>query len=384
MILAGRGFGKTRTGAEYIRERVKEGTARHIALVGRTAADVRDVMVCGPSGLLSVHPTEEMPVYEPSRRRLVWPNGAVAQTYSAERSDQLRGPQHDTVWCDEVAAWQYAQDTWDQIMLGLRLGDPKCVITTTPRPIRLIRDLLNSPSVSVTSGSTYENKMNLADAFFEQIIDKYEGTSIGRQELHAEVLDELPGALWTRSVIDKNRVQHVPILRRIVVAVDPAVTANSHSDETGIVVVGITDVGDFFVLEDASGRMSVDNWARRVVDCYDKWKADRVVAEVNQGGDLVEKMIRQVGSEVSYKGIHASRAKYSRAEPVAARYEQGKVHHVGIFSELEDQLCTYSQLSPHSPDRLDALVWGITELDSRKRIDISINPDENYSPKTWV
>ena len=384
LTLAGRGWGKTRVGSEFIRQRVAEGKARNIALVGRTAADVRDVMVGGPSGLLSVHPPEEMPVYEPSRRRLTWPCGAVALTFTSEEPSQMRGPQHDTAWCDEVAAWQYATDAWDQLMLGLRLGDPKCVVTTTPRPISLIKDLLDSPNTVVTRGSTYDNKQNLADAFFEQIVDRYEGSSIGRQELHAELLDELPGALWSRRMIEDNRAHDVPDLSRIVVAVDPAVTSNSNSDETGIVVCGLGRDGYFYVLEDASGRMSVDTWSNRVVQCYDDWKADRIVAEVNQGGDLVENMIRQSGRNISYKAVHASRAKHSRAEPVAARYEQGRVRHVGIFSELEDQLCTYSQLSKYSPDRLDALVWGITELDSRRPISLSINPDSNYTPREWM
>ena len=383
LILAGRGFGKTRTGAEYIRQRVALGDAKHIALVGRTAADVRDVMVTGPSGLLSVYPPGEGPDYEPSRRRIVWPCGAIAHTYSSEVSDQLRGPQHDTAWCDEIAAWQYPGETWDQLMFGLRLGDPRCVVTTTPRPIHLIRDLLKSEHTTTTRGSTFDNKRNLAGAFFEQMLDKYEGTSLGRQELYAEVLDSLPGALWERPMIDQSRVSECPSLARVVVAVDPAITAKDTSDETGIIVCGADSSGEFYVLEDASGRMTVDTWAKRVVECYDKWKADRIVAEVNQGGDLVESMIRQSGRNVAYRGLHASRAKHSRAEPVAARYEQGKVHHVGLFQDLEDQLCTYSQFSKYSPDRLDALVWGITDLDTRKTVNINMDAGANYSPKTW-
>jgi phage terminase large subunit-like protein len=384
LILAGRGFGKTRTGAEYIRQRVASGEARHIALVGRTAADVRDVMVTGPSGLLSVYPPSEVPEYEPSKRRVTWPCGAVAITYSAEKSDQLRGPQHDTAWCDELAAWQYPGETWDQMMFGLRFGDPRVIVTTTPRPIQIIRDLVKSRHTATTRGSTFDNRQNLAEAFFEQMLDKYQGTSIGRQELYAEILDELPGALWARSSIDSSRVAEAPAMARIVVAVDPAITSKDTSDETGILVCGAGLDGDFYVLEDASGRMSVDTWGRRVVDCYDRWKADRVVAEVNQGGDLVESMLRQSGRNLSYRGVHASRAKHSRAEPVAARYEQGKVHHVGVFADLEDQLCTYSQFSKYSPDRLDALVWGITDLDTRKAINISIDAGANYAPKVWI
>lgn len=385
LILAGRGYGKTRTGAEYIRSRVQSGKAKHIALIGRTAADVRDVMVTGPSGVLACCPPDDRPIYEPSRRRLTWANGAVAHTYASEKPDQLRGPQHDTAWCDELAAWTYPYDTWDQLMFGLRLGDPKCVVTTTPRPIKLVRDLVASATTSVTRGSTFDNKDNLAPAFFQHILNKYDGTSLGRQELYAEILDELPGALWTRSLVEGARVETAPIMKRIVVAVDPAVTSKESSDETGIVVAGLGVDDKFYVLEDASGRMTVDNWARTVVDCYDRHDADRVVAEVNQGGDLVEKMLRQVGANISYRAIRASKGKYARAEPVAARYEQSKVCHVGGFPALEDQLCTYSpSFLKASPDRLDALVYAITDLDSRVCMDISIDPNANYVPKVWI
>ena len=384
LILAGRGYGKTRTGAEFVRERVASGQAKHIALIGRTSADVRDVMVTGPSGILSCCPPDDRPLYEPSRRRLTWPNGAVAHTFSSEKPDQLRGPQHDTAWCDELAAWTYAYDTWDQLMFGLRLGDPKCVVTTTPRPIKLVRDLVKSQTCAITRGSTFDNKDNLAEAFFQHIMDKYEGTSLGRQELYAELLEEIPGALWTRLIIERNRVKKYPELIRTVVAVDPSITSKSGSDETGIVVVGLADDGDFYVIEDVSGRMSVDNWARKVVDCYHRHRADRVVAEVNQGGDMVEKCIRQVDPTVSYRPIRASKGKFARAEPVASRYEQGRVHHVGSYTALEDQLCTYSpSYMSSSPDRLDALVYAVTELDSRALLNIRVDNDANYNPREW-
>jgi predicted phage terminase large subunit-like protein len=269
--------------------------------------------------------------------------------------------------------------------LGLRLGDPKCVITTTPRPISLLKELIKSPTTHTTRGSTFDNRSNLAEAFFDTVVSRYEGTSIGRQELYAEILDELPGALWSRRMIEEARVSEAPSdLARIVVAVDPAITANKNSDETGIVVCGLSRSGQFYILEDVSGRYSVEGWSRCVVDCYNRWGADRVVAEVNQGGDMVERVIRQSGDNVAYRGVHASRAKFARAEPVASRYEQGKVSHVGFFSELEDQLCSYSQLSSYSPDRLDALVWGITELDSRQVVDIAIDVGSGHAPRAWI
>ena len=385
LILAGRGYGKTRSGAEWIRERVKSGEAKNIALVGRTAADVRDVMVNGPSGLLACCPPDERPIYEPSRRRIIWPNGAIAQTFSSQKPDQLRGPQHDTAWCDETAAWEYPYDTWDQLMFGLRLGDPKCIVTTTPRPIQLLRDLIKSDKVVLTKGTTFDNKDNLAGSFFDHILDKYAHTNLGKQELYAELIDELPGALWTRAVIDSNRVAEAPELARIVIAVDPAMSSKRGSDETGIIIAGLGEDGDFYVIEDLSGRLSVDKWARVVVDAYHRLGADRVVAEVNQGGDLVEKVIRQIDSGISYRAIRASKGKFARAEPVASRYEQGRCHHVGGgHSQLEDQLCSYSStFMPQSPDRLDALVYAITELDSRSTVNIRVDNEANYVPKEW-
>lgn len=290
----------------------------------------------------------------------------------------------DTAWCDETAAWTYSYETWDQLMFGLRLGDPKCVVTTTPRPIQLLRDLIKSDRVAVTRGTTFDNKDNLADSFFSHILDKYDQTTLGRQELYAELIDEIPGALWTRAVIESTRVEEAPVLTRIVIAVDPAMSSKRGSDETGIVVAGLGSDGDFYVIEDLSGRLSVDRWARLVVDTYHRLGADRVVAEVNQGGELVEKVIRQIDSGISYRAIRASKGKFARAEPVASRYEQGRCHHVGGYSQLEDQLCSYSStFMPQSPDRLDALVYAITELDSRSTVNISVNNDANYVPKEW-
>jgi phage terminase large subunit-like protein len=376
--LAGRGFGKTRTGAEWVREEVEAaqgaGEPLRIALVARTAGDVRDVMVEGESGILAVSPPWNRPHYEPSKRRLTWRGGIVATTYTADKPDQLRGPQHHRAWADELAAWRYPE-AWDQLELGLRLGDrPRSCVTTTPRPTQIIRDLLaraQGPrrSVALTRGSTYENRANLAATFLAKLLAKYEGTRLGRQELHADVLDDVPGALWTRDRLEGLRskldpatlLPKIPECRRIVVAVDPAVTAGEESSETGIIVAGVDEQGFGHVLEDLSGKHSPDAWAHIAVGAYETWHADKIVAEVNNGGDLVERNVRTVDKRVPYQGVRASKGKYTRAEPVAALYEQRRVRHVGTFAELEDQMCTWVP-GEKSPDRLDALVWAITAL----------------------
>jgi len=363
LLLAGRGFGKTRTGAEWVRAEVESGRRRRLALVAPTAADARDVMVEGESGILAISPKWFRPLYEPSKRRLTWPNGALATVYSADEPDRLRGPQHDGAWADEVASWKYPE-AWDMLMFGLRLGrSPRVVVTTTPKPVKVIRELVGAQTTVVTRGSTFENVDNLAPAFLEQIITRYEGTRLGRQELYAEILDDVPGALWTRKVIEDLRVNEPPELARVVVAIDPAVTSGEDSDETGIIVVGRGLDGQGYVLKDLSCRMSPDGWARRAVNAYHEFRADRVVAEVNNGGDLVEKVIRTVDPTVPYRAVRASRGKRVRAEPVAALYEQGRVHHVGGLPLLEDQMCAFlPEGSDVSPDRVDALVWAITEL----------------------
>lgn len=364
LLLAGRGFGKSRTGAEWVRSQAESGAARRIALVAATSADVRDVLVEGESGLLAIAPPHARPVYEPSKRRLTWPNGVIATTYSADEPDRLRGPQHDAGWCDELAAWRYP-DAWDQLMFGLRLGtDPRVVVTTTPRPTPLVRQLVRSPSTHVTRGSTYDNRANLAPAFFDQIVTRYEGTRLGRQELNAEILDDAPGALWSRAMLDGSRVDRAPLaLRRVVVAVDPAVTSTESSDETGVVVAGVGTDGHGYVIADHTGKYSPADWARLAVRLYREHKADRIVAESNQGGDMVAHTIRTVDPGAPVKLVHASRGKRTRAEPVAALYEQGRVHHVGVLAALEDQLCTWdASTSEASPDRLDALVWALTDL----------------------
>lgn len=368
-MLAGRGWGKTRTGGEWVNDSVRQGRYGRFHLIAPTAADVRDVMVEGEAGILRISQPYERPHYEPSKRRLTWPNGATASLFSADEPDRLRGPQCEAAWLDEVAAWKYPE-TYDMHLMGLRLGtDPRQVVTTTPRPIPIVRDLVKNPTTAVTRGTTYENRANLAVAFFDQIIRKYEGTRLGRQELHAEILDDIPGALWTRDIIrtfPPPRIQrHGELeldLARVVVAIDPAVTSGEDSDETGIVVAGVDVGGRGHILADRSCRLGPDAWARRAIQAYRDYGADRIVAEVNNGGDMVESVLRAVDPNIPYTAVHASRGKRVRAEPVAALYEQGKVTHAEVFPELEDQLCTYTPESGESPDRLDALVWAITHL----------------------
>lgn len=361
LVLAGRGFGKTRTGAEWVRQQIELERCGRIALVAPTAGDARDVMVEGESGILAISPEWNKPIYEPSKRRLTWPNGAIATTYSADEPERLRGPQHDGAWADELGAWRYPE-AWDMLMFGLRLGqDPRAVVTTTPKPVKLVRELIKDKTTHITRGSTRDNAGNLAKAFLEQIISKYEGTRLGRQELDGELLEDTPGALWQRNQLDELRVSEHPALKRIVVAVDPAATDDEDSDETGIVVAGVGRDGHAYVLDDLSIKASPDGWARTSVHGYHKFSADRLVAEANNGGDMVEYTVRTVDKNVSYKKVHASRGKYTRAEPIAALYEQGKVHHVGTFPQLEDQMCNWTP-GQKSPDRMDALVWALTEL----------------------
>lgn len=401
LILAGRGWGKTRTGAETIRQWVcgptplAAGRYNRIALVAETTADARGVMVDGESGLLNIGPKEFRPEYYPSLRQLVWPNGAIATTYNATEPDQLRGPQHDAAWCDEVAKWKYMQETWDQLQFGLRLGTfPKQIITTTPRPLPLIRRLMNDPTTYVTRGRTYDNVANLAGTFLKQIEERYGGTRLGRQELEGEVLDDIPGALWQRSQIDANRRYEAPKdLQRIVIAIDPATSSEEGSDETGLVACGTgLDKDGYqrgYVLADRSLRGSPEEWARAAVRLYREFEADRIIAEKNQGGEMVEAVIKAVDRNVPVTLVHASRGKHVRAEPISALYEQGRIHHVGRFDELEDQMCLFSRdydRSNGSPDRVDALVWGLASLfdrmtSRRKRNDIE-EEDTGYKLKT--
>lgn len=372
LIMAGRGWGKTRTGSEFVRARVEAGLAGRIAFVAETKADARDVMVEDPkSGILAVSPPNNRPLWESSKRRLTWPNGAVATIYSGDEPDQLRGPQHDLAWCDELAKFKYADDAWSNLMFGLRIGDPHCLVTTTPRPIKKVRELVKQDNVTVTSGHTHENLANLAPSFRQEVMARYEGTRLGRQELAAELLEDVEGALWEYGWIDQHRVKEAPELTRVVVGIDPSGSDDEGASEQGIITAGVAPCAckgngtveqHAFVLRDASGHRTPDQWARVAIACYDEFSADRIVAESNFGGAMVEATIRGAGPGVPYRALTASRGKAIRAEPIAAFYEQGKVHHVGAFPVLEDQLCTWVPGEGRSPDRLDALVWTLTEL----------------------
>lgn len=365
LILAGRGFGKTRAGAETLREWVKRGLCRRLALVSETEAEGRQVMVEGPSGILAVHPPAERPLYEPSKRLLSWPNGAIATCFSAEAYEQLRGPQFDGAWVDELAKFKEGEKVWDQLMFGLRLGkNPRVIVTTTPRPTSLLKKLSKDPDVVLTKGSTFENAKNLARPFLDYIHKHYEKHWLGRQEIYADFVEEKEGALWTPSLLEraKKSFQDVP-LQRIVIAVDPAVSHGAKSDETGIIAAGITATGIGVILEDLSLKGPSQIWIRKTIDVYHRLKADRIVAEVNMGGELVEQLLRIHDPNISYKPVRAMRGKSLRAEPVASLYERGKVWHATAFPELEKQLCSYCPgTTSKSPDRLDALVWALTEL----------------------
>lgn len=369
VLNAGRGYGKTRTGAETVRswaERKAHGGV--YALVGPTSADVRDTMIEGESGILQVSPPWFRPEWYPSKRRLRWPNGAIAITYSAEKPERLRGPNIGAAWCDELCAWKYMKETWSQLRLTMRKGSgrPRTVITTTPRPVELYLKILSDPACITTKGSTFENKANLAPGFIEELIQDFVGTRLGQQELYADILTDVQGALWTHALIDDHRIKSLDMsqLVRVVVAIDPAVKASMLSDETGIIVAGRFADGHGVVLEDLSvrGAQPMD-WMGRAVNAYHKWRADSIVAEVNNGGDLIEELCKVVDKTVKYKAVHASRGKFTRAEPVAGLYEQFRIHHYGIFKLLEEQMRTYSPVTAQkSPDRMDALVWALTEL----------------------
>jgi phage terminase large subunit-like protein len=366
IFLGGRGAGKTRSGAEWIIERVLAG-ARYIHLIAPTAADCRDVMLEGPAGILSISPPHLRPIYQPSLRKVVWPNGAQALLFSSDEPDRLRGPQADTIWIDELCAMRQAQEVLDMAMFGLRLGkDPRCLITTTPRPIKCFKALLarEGQDVVVTRSTSFANRDNLAPAFFAQITAKYAGTRLGRQELEAELLTDTPGSLWQLEQIDNLRVNRAPQpAERVVVAIDPAVTFGPDADETGIIVVALGADGAGYVLDDLSGRYPPSEWAQRAIQAYRMYSADRIVGEVNNGGALVEHTLRSVDPGIPFKAVHASRGKLTRAEPVSALYQQGRVHHVGVFGPLEDQMTSYDgSRAGSSPDRLDSLVWGLTEL----------------------
>ncbi|MGB3314578.1 MAG: terminase family protein, partial [Albidovulum sp.] len=375
VIMGGRGAGKTRAGAEWVRAQVEgarpldPGRARRVALLGETIDQVREVMVFGESGILACSPPDRRPVWEAGRKRLVWPNGAVAEVYSAFSPDTLRGPQFDAAWADELAKWPKAEAAWDMLQFALRLGEhPQQVVTTTPQNIPALKAILKNPSTVLTQAPTEANRAYLAASFLEEVRARYAGTRLGRQELDGVLLEDVEGALWTTAALEAGRCDAPERLSRIVVAVDPPVTGHDGSDECGIVVVGAQTEGPpsewrAWVLEDASvSAASPDTWARAAVSAMERHGADRLVAEVNQGGQLVESVVRQVDPLVPYRAVHASRGKVARAEPVAALYEQGRVHHVRGLGALEDQMCRMTSRGYEgrgSPDRVDALVWAL-------------------------
>jgi len=389
-------------GSEWIRELAHKYPGCRIALVAETAADARDVMIKGDSGLLSVDPTLSEDSWSPTNRCLTWPNGSKAYTYNGTTPDQLRGPQHHFAWVDELAKFEYMQDAWDQLQFGLRLGEhPRCLVTTTPRPLPLIKKLVDDPDTVVTRGATLDNQVNLAKSTVKQLYERYSGTRLGRQELDGEILGDIPGALWSRELIDAARVKLAPEdLERVFVAVDPATSSEEGADEHGIVVVALArDAEGYahgYVLEDATCKGTPEDWAKTAVRMYRKWEADKIIAEKNQGGEMVSSVLKAQDRTIPIKLVHASRGKVVRAEPISALYEQGRIHHVGSFDLLEDQMCTFSvdqvrNSSTGSPDRVDALVWGLTELfekiagrPSRRAKTTNENDAPTRTAKTWI
>ncbi len=373
MILGGRGAGKTRAGAEWIRAQAlgikpfAKAPCERIALVAETLSDARSVMVEGVSGLLAIHPPEEKPSFEPSKRMLTWPNGAIAQLFSSEDPESLRGPQFAVAWCDELAKWKHPQLTWDMLQFALRLGkSPKQVVTTTPKPIPLLRLILADEMTVMTTAPTDANADNLAPSFLKAIVKKYRDTRLGRQELDGEIITDRPDALWQRDLIENNRARQALNLQRIIIAVDPPVTSHAKSDACGIIIAGLGSDRRAYILEDATVEQAKPlSWAEAVVNMFHKYEADRLIVEINQGGEMVETIIRQLDPVLPIKAVRASRGKWLRAEPVAALYEQGRVSHVGMFKKLEDQMCDFGRdglSGGSSPDRLDALVWAVSEL----------------------
>ena len=365
LYLAGRGAGKTRTAAEWLAYEASSKPKTRWAIVAPTYGDARDTCAEGESGIVNVlRQYGTLKDYNRSIGEIFLTNGSRIKLFSGEEPERLRGPQHHGGWFDELAAFKYPE-AWDQYQFGLCLGEfPQTIVTTTPKPIKLIKELITQDNVKVVRGSTFDNAANLAESALAQYRLRYENTRLGRQELYGEILDNVDGALWTRKLIDDARVDSAPPLVRVVVAIDPAVTANATSDETGIVAAGVASNGDYYILDDKSIRTTPDAWARVAVELYHKHKADKIVAETNNGGDMVILLLKQVDASIATKKVTATRGKQLRAEPISSLYEQGKVHHVGYFSELETQLCEWTPQSAESPDRLDALVWALTELNS--------------------
>jgi phage terminase large subunit-like protein len=367
LILGGRGAGKTRAGAEWVRGVALNDPKARIALIAETEHDARAVMIEGVSGLLAVHGVRERPQWMPSRRRLEWKNGAVAELFTAENYEGLRGPQFSAAWCDELAKWRHAEATFDMLQFGLRLGErPRQVVTTTPRPIALIKRLIADPSTALTRAGMAANAANLSPVFVEHVLTRYGGTRLGRQEIDGEIIEERADALWTRAGLERCRVTAPPPLSRIVVAVDPPASAKKGADACGIVAAGRAADGTVYVIADGSvAGLTPQGWATKAIALWRGWGADRLIAEVNQGGDMVKAVIGAADREVPVTAVHATRGKYQRAEPVAQLYEQGRVKHAGVFPALEDEMCDFGidgLSSGRSPDRLDALVWAVSAL----------------------
>ena len=364
LFLAGRGWGKTLTGAYDIVQYCLVNPNSICGVIAPTYGDLKRVCFAGESGLLGILDKGLLndSGYNKSANEIEFYNGSKIIGFPAIEPDRLRGVQFHRVWCDELASWRY-RETFDNLMMALRLGEsPKCIITTTPRPTELIKELAVRSDTKIIKGSTFDNVANLAPSAIKMLKERYEGTRLGRQELYAEILEDIEGALFNSANIEQNRIEVTPEMQRIVIAVDPAVTANANSDETGIVVAGRGVDDRYYILGDYSGVFSPDVWIKRAIELYYKFDADRIVCEVNNGGDLIEKLLRVQDVNVPYTSVRATRGKMLRAEPISALYEQGKVHHVGYFKELEEQMCSYTPDTIKSPDRLDSLVWGITSL----------------------
>lgn len=366
LVLAGRGFGKTRLGAEWLAAQAIRNPGARCAIVARTFSDVRQVTLEGVSGILDIlREYDAVAEWNKALGRITLKNGSIIASYTAEEPDKLRGPQHHFAWCDELAAWQYP-DTWNQLQFGMRLGEhPQTVITTTPRPTKLVKDLMARETTVITRGSTFDNADNLSQSALLELQMRYGGTRLGQQELYGAILDDNPGALWSRSLLEQTRItpDKCPPLIRVVVGVDPAVTSGEDSDSTGIVVAGMSNDGHYYVLSDNTLKASPQVWASKAVEVYNQHKADRIIAEVNNGGDLVLHVLQQVSPTIPVKKVTASRGKAIRAEPIAALFEQSRAHLVGYFTELEDELCEWEPgTNMASPDRLDAMVWALTDL----------------------
>jgi len=394
LILAGRGWGKTRTGGEWLSQQVlnspfADGVPTQWAIIAPTFGDTKNICVEGPSGFLRALDHKGLVrdvdyIYNKSSYKIIFKQGQVVHMFGADSPDAGRGLNLSGGWLDELAVWQYPDATWTEgLAPALRIGEhPRVVVTTTPKPIKLLRDWTTRTdgSVYVTRGSTFDNSKNLSETALKELRARYEGTRTGRQELYGELLDDVEGALWNRQMIEDARLKEAPMLIRVVVAIDPAVTSGEDSDETGIIVAGRSADNQFYILDDKTVKDSPDKWARVAVEAYEQWKGDRIVGEANNGGDMIEILLRTVAPMIPYKKVHATRGKRVRAEPISALYEQGRVHHIGSFDMLEDQMVTWTPDMKKSPDRIDALVWALTDLNEDSSSMIALSAMANFCP----